>query len=123
MAARGGLWIIDSDDEAPEPAKEDDKTEPVPVSGAISGCLSLMILTPGIRGTPHESSTPREETQAKVTVKESPEQSSSSHASMSQMKGLLAKAHSDWMLSEAKTEPGESTSAAQNLRDKGRYPS
>lgn len=59
-----------------------------------------------------------------MTVKEeSPEQSSSSHASMSQMKGLLAKAHSDWMLSEAKTEPGESTSAAQNLRDKGRYPS
>ena len=41
MAARGGLWIIDSDDEAPEPAKES-----------------------------HESSTPREETQAKVTVKE-----------------------------------------------------
>ena len=95
MAARGGLWIIDSDDEAPEPAKES-----------------------------HESSTPREETQAKVTVKEeSLEQSSSSHASMSQKKGLLAKAHSDWMLSEAKTEPGESTSAAQNLRDKGRYPS
>ena len=94
------------------------------MSGAISGCLSLMILSPVIRGTPHESSTPREETQAKVTVKEeSLEQSSSSHASMSQKKGLLAKAHSDWMLSEAKTEPGESTSAAQNLRDKGRYPS
>ena len=98
MATRGGLWIIDSDDEAPEPAKENDKMEPVPVSGAISGCLSLMILTPVIRGTPHETSTPREETQAKVTDKEeSPEQSSSSPASMNQKKGLLAKAHSDWI--------------------------
>ena len=51
---------------------------------------------------------------------ESPEQSSISHARMSQKKRLLAKAHSDWMLAETKTEPGEYTSAAQ---DKGRFPS
>ena len=57
---------------------------------------------------PQESSTPREETPAKVTVtEESPEQSSSSQASMSQKKRLLAKAHSDWMLAETKTEPGD----------------
>merc|ERR1719282_192492 len=40
---------------------------------------------------------------------------------MSQKKRLLAKAHSDWILSEPKPEPGETSNFEQ--RDKGRFPS
>ena len=46
----------------PEPTKNQE--QPEPVSGATSGCPSVMTVTPVIRGSPQESSTPREETLA-----------------------------------------------------------
>ena len=94
-------------------------------SGQTSGCPSVMTVTPvagALRGSPAASlpgsrlpSTPRQEepssgsSSSKVVVKvETGSNSSSNHAtpSMSQKKRLLAKAHSDWILSEPKSEPG-----------------
>ena len=143
------ITISDSDDESPTEVKippaatvTSVELESVkePGSGATSGCPSVMTLTPGaaaVRGSPPESlpgssriaSTPRQETSAetpanyqKVTVKEeqgTAAATSQTTSGMSQKKRLLAKAHSDWILSEPKTEPTET--AATETRDKNRY--
>ena len=146
------ITISDSDDEQPETVKtgDTDKTSAdhsAVSSGPTSGCPSVMTVTPvtgAVRGSSPSggdslpgsriASTPRQETPAVnyhgkgVVVKEEAGQSSSGHSSagMSQKKRLLAKAHSDWILNtETKLEPGTSSSSvtAQDLRDKGRYPS
>ena len=102
-----------------------------PSSGQTSGCPSVMTVTPvagAVRGSPAASlpgsrlpSTPRQDepsggagssssssNSSKVVVKvETASVSSHATPSMSQKKRLLAKAHSDWILSEPKSEPGE----------------
>ena len=112
-----------------------------PVSGPTSGCPSVMTVTPvagAVRGSPGESlpgsrlpSTPRQEAgenptpaaYPKVIVKEEHSvagTSSSTHTpGMSQKKRLLAKAHSDWILSEPKPEPGDASNF-ENRTDKSR---
>ena len=115
------ITISDSDDEQPTEVKQ---TAPVelevpksadPASGPTSGCPSVMTVTPvagAVRGSPPESlpgsrlpSTPRHEDgegsgSSKVVVKVE----TGTTPSMSQKKRLLAKAHSDWILSEPKPE-------------------
>ena len=94
-----------------------------PSSGQTSGCPSVMTVTPvagAVRGSPAASlpgsrlpSTPRQDepSGSKVVVKvETGNTSSHATPSMSQKKRLLAKAHSDWILSEPKPEPGDGAS-------------
>jgi len=110
------ITISDSEDETgPEPAKSDTVTE-APSSGQTSGCPSVMTLTPGAAAVvPPLSvdeqagsavSTPREPTapaEGKTPVKVEPV---STTPGMSQKKRLLAKAQSEWILVEPKTEEG-----------------
>ena len=125
------ITISDSDDEQPAEVKQ--TSGPVelevaksvdPSSGQTSGCPSVMTVTPvagAVRGSPAASlpgsrlpSTPRQDEpggSSKVVVKVESGTTTSSQAtpSMSQKKRLLAKAHSDWILSEPKPEPGEAS--------------
>ena len=130
------ITISDSDDEQPETVKQPPaaestgKTGGEPGSGPTSGCPSVMTVTP-VAGRPQDTpeSPPRHELEAapanysKVTVKEEGGLTATTTATpgMSQKKRLLAKAHSDWILSEPKPEPGETSNFEQ--RDKGRFPS
>ena len=109
------ITISDSEDEAGPEVKSASATE-IP-SGQTSGCPSVMTLTPGGAPPPPDSadelsrgpvsnvSTPREpasSVEGKTPVKVEPVTT----PGMSQKKRLLAKAHSEWILVEPKTEEG-----------------
>jgi len=144
------ITISDSDDEAPAEVKPSATLEPVEgVSGQTSGCPSVMTVTPvagGVSvaplsspvesvaggasrgGVPSAVSTPRQElvpeqdTQfQKTPIKvEAPPQPT---PGMSQKKRLLAKAQSDWILTEPKTEPTTEPAGGFERDKAARYPS
>lgn len=112
-----------------------------PGSGPTSGCPSVMTVTPvaggsTVRGSPvsrlpstpacADNQTPAASASSyqKVAVKtETPASASLATPGMSQKKRLLAKAHSEWILSDPKSEPSDSSSASFESREKGRFPS
>ena len=138
------ITISDSDDEAPaevKPTLNLDLEVPKsvdPVSGPTSGCPSVMTVTPvapGVSVPPLSSPADslggsrvnsRQEEDAqfqKTPIKQEAPTLLTPTPGMSQKKRLLAKAQSDWILTEPKTEPTTEPAASYEREKAARYPS